>query len=84
MEKHVTIDLKDPANASELEEAEVGDCVYLRVVEKTGNSIVGTVEQIEPMDEDMEGDKGEELSGGKDYGKVKGHAKGVKILIAAV
>lgn len=80
MEKHVTIDLKDPANASELTEAEVGDCVYLRVVEKTGDSIVGTVEQIEPMEtEDVEGEGESKDVPTKGY---KGKPKGVTLIIA--
>lgn len=79
MDSHVTIDLSDKANASELAEAEVGDCVYLRVVEKTGDSIVGTVEQIEPMEtEDVEGEVKDVSAKG-----YKGKPKGVTLIIAA-
>lgn len=75
----VTIDMANPANASALAEANVGDCVYLRITAKSDTEVSGNVENIEPMEED--GAENEDRAYRKKSGKDSDMPNGVMIVL---
>lgn len=78
-ESAVTIDLNNQENAAALAEANVGDCVYLRITAKSGTEVSGNVEDIEPMDD---GDENEDRAYRDKAGKDSDMPHGITLVIA--